>query len=145
MEKSNYHISLIVNARAADVFRQINNVAAWWTDDLKGHTQKLHDEFTVQFGDVHVSTQKIVEFIPGKRVTWLVTHSKLNFIKDKQEWNNTEIRFDLDEKDGKTQIDFTHIGLVPNVECYESCVGGWDYYLKGSLYQLLTKGVGTPG
>lgn len=145
MKTKDYHVSLVVNAPATEVFRQINHVVAWWTDDLKGHSQKLHDEFTVQFGDVHVSTQKIVEFIPDKTVTWLVTESSLNFIQDKQEWNGTKIRFDLDEVDGKTQVDFTHIGLVPEVECFEACSGGWNYYIKGSLFKLLTTGQGKPG
>ena len=145
MEKNDYTISITVNNTPRQVFDSINSVAKWWTDDLEGSTQKLNDEFTVHFGDVHVSTQKIVELVPAKKITWLVTNSKLNFIKDQQEWNNTSISFDISTQDNKTQINFTHFGLVPAIECYKDCSKGWDYYFKGSLFKLLTEGKGTPG
>jgi hypothetical protein len=145
MKEENYHVTLTVNTSAKEVYKSINDVTKWWTEDLKGSSQKLNDEFTVQFGDVHVSKQKLVELIPDKKVVWLVTDSKLNFIKDKQEWNNTKISFELSGQEDKTQIHFTHIGLVPEVECYNSCTKGWDYYIKGSLFKLLTEGKGTPG
>jgi hypothetical protein len=86
-----------------------------------------------------------VEVIPNKKVVWLVTDSRLNFISDKQEWTNTKISFELTNHENKTQIYFTHIGLVPKVECYNSCVKGWDHYIKGSLFKLLTEGTGMPG
>ena len=145
MKEENYHVTLTVNTSAKEVFKSINDVTKWWTEDLKGSSQKLNDEFTVKFGEVHISKQKLVELIPDKKVVWLVTDSKLNFIKDKQEWNNTKISFELSGQEDKTQIHFTHIGLVPEVECYNSCTKGWDYYIKGSLFKLLTEGKGTPG
>ena len=145
MKKQDYSVSITVDATAEEVFKSINSVSKWWTDDLEGHSQKLNDEFAVHFGDVHVSTQKVVELIPGKKVVWLVTDSKLNFIKNQQEWNNTTISFELSEHGDKTQINFTHFGLVPAIECYKDCTKGWDYYIKGSLFKLLTEGKGTPG
>jgi len=145
MEKKDYRITLTVDATADEVFNSINNVAAWWTDDLKGSSLKTGDEFTVQFGDMHVSTQRITELVPAKRIVWLVTESRLSFISNQQEWNNTTISFEIDELDDGTRIHFTHIGLVPAIECYKDCSKGWDYYIKGSLYKLLTEGKGTPG
>ncbi len=145
MEKQDYTASIMVNATAQEVFQNINSVSKWWTEDLEGNSQKLNDEFTVHFGDVHVSTQKLIELIPDKKVVWLVTDSRLNFIADQQEWNNTKISFEISQHDDKTQIDFTHVGLVPEVECYKDCKKGWDYYIKGSLFKLLTEGKGTPG
>jgi len=145
MNGQDYSASIAVTASAHEVFKSINNVSKWWTEDLKGSSARLHDEFTVRFGDVHVSTQKIVELVPDKKVVWLVTDSRLNFIKDRQEWNNTSISFEITEKGGTTQVHFRHIGLVPAVECYSSCTKGWDYYIKGSLLRLLTAGEGTPG
>ena len=144
MKNQDYNVSITVNASAQEAFDAINNVRGWWTENLDGGSQKLNDEFTVRFGDVHVSTQKIIEVIPGKKVVWLVTYSKLTFVKDEDEWTNTTISFDIAEKGGKTQIDFTHIGLVPDVQCFSGCSKGWDQYIKGSLFKLLTEGKGTP-
>ena len=144
MKKQDYSVSITVNATAQEAFKSINSVSKWWTENLEGSSQKLNDEFTVRFGDVHVSTQKLVEVIPDKKVAWLVTDSKLNFIKDKQEWTNTKISFEISIQNDKTKIHFTHIGLVPEVECYKDCTGGWTQYIKGSLLKLLTNGKGKP-
>lgn len=143
-EKQDYNASITVNATVHEAFECINSVTKWWTENLEGSSQKLNDEFTVHFDDIHVSKQKLVEVIPDKKVVWLVTDSKLNFVEDKHEWTNTKISFEISNQDNKTQINFTHFGLVPNVQCYEGCVKGWDYFIKGSLFKLLTEGKGTP-
>ncbi len=145
MKQQDYTASIIVDVSVQEAYDSINDVSKWWTEDLKGSSQTLNDEFTVRFGDVHVSTQKIVELIPGKKVVWLVTGSKLNFIKDKSEWTNTKIYFEITSQGEKANIHFTHEGLVPDIECFNSCTKGWDYYFKGSLFKLLTEGKGTPG
>jgi len=144
MKKQDYHVSITVNATAKEAFNGINSVTKWWTEYLEGSSQKLNDVFTVRFDDVHVSTQKLVEVVPDKKIVWLVTDSKLNFVQDKQEWTNTKISFDIDEQDGKTQISFTHIGLVPEIECYGGCSNAWGQYIKGSLFKLLSEGKGMP-
>ncbi len=55
-----------------------------------------------------------------------------------------QMSFEISTKDNSTQIHFTHIGLVPEVECYDMCVKGWDQYVKGSLLKLITEGKGQP-
>jgi len=144
MKDQDYTTSITVDATPQEAFKSINSVAKWWTENLKGSSQELHDEFTVRFGDVHYSKQNLVEVIPNKKVVWLVTDSQLNFIKTKDEWTNTRIVFEIAEKGGKTQIKFTHAGLVPEVECYDGCSSAWSQYIKGSLFKLLTEGKGTP-
>ena len=145
MTKQDYKVSITVDVAAQEVFNNINSVAKWWTDDMEGNSQKLNDEFTVRFDDIHVSKQKIVEIIPNKKVVWLVTDSTLNFLEDKEEWTNTKISFEITSLDNKSIIHFTHVGLVPEIECYQSCRKGWDHFIKGSLFKLLTEGKGTPG
>ena len=145
MKNQDYTATLTVDASAKEVFNSINDVTKWWTDELKGSSKKLNDEFTVQFADMHVSTQKIVEFLPDKKVVTKQTASNLSFITQKDEWTNTSISFEIVEQGNKTQLTFTHIGLVPAIECFKDCTKGWDYYFKGSLYKLLTEGKGTPG
>jgi hypothetical protein len=140
-----YTASFVVNATPHKVFESINHIAAWWTNDVKGNSQKLNDEFTVQFADIHLSTQKLVELVPDKKVVWLVTDSKLNFVENKHEWTGTKISFEIFDLGSKTQILFTHLGLIPSFQCYEGCSKGWDYWFKGSLFKLLTEGKGTPG
>jgi len=145
MESQDYTVQFTVDLTSHEVFNHINNVTTWWTDDLKGQSHKLNDLFTVQFADIHISTQKIVELIPDKKIIWLVTDSNLSFVEKKHEWTNTQIVFELTNDNNKTQIKFTHMGLVPAVQCYDGCSKGWDYYIKGSLFKLLTEGKGTPG
>ena len=144
MKNEDYTVSIMVNASAQAAFKSINSVSEWWTENLEGSSQKLNDEFTVRFDDIHISTQKLIQVVPDKKVVWLVTDSKLNFLTNKHEWTNTKISFEIVEKNGKTQITFTHLGLVPNIECYESCAPAWAHYIKGSLFKLLTEGKGTP-
>ena len=145
MKEQDYTASITVDTTAHEAFASINNVSKWWNQNPEGSSHKLNDEFTVRFGDVHMSTQKLVEFILDKKVVWLVTDSQLNFLKDKHEWTDTKISFELSNQDNKTIIHFTHFGLAPNVECYDACSPAWDQYIKGSLFKLLTEGKGTPG
>jgi Activator of Hsp90 ATPase homolog 1-like protein len=146
MKNQDYTESITVPVGAHEAFQAINSVSKWWTGDLKGNSQKMNDEFTVQFGEVHKSTQKLVEVIPDKKVVWLVTASNLNFIKDKQEWNGTMISFEITSLGKKkTQIIFTHHGLAPQVECYDACSNAWGQYIQGSLFKLITEGTGMPG
>lgn len=144
MKEQDYTASIVVKLSAAEAFNGLNNVAAWW-NEFEGSTTGVNEEFTVTFGDIHRSTQKVTEMYPNKRVTWLVTDSQLNFVEKKDEWTGTTIRFDMMEKGGMTEIRLTHIGLQPSIQCYDGCSKGWDYWFKGSLYKFLTEGKGTPG
>lgn len=144
MKALDYQVKIVVPATPMEAFNGINQVTQWWTENLEGKSQNTGDEFTVRFDDMHTSTQKLIEVVPGKKVVWLVTKSQLNFVKNKNEWDNTKIGFAIETKNGKTQIEFTHAGLRPGIECYGGCSGAWHEYIKGSLYNLLTKGKGEP-
>lgn len=144
MKKKNYHLSIKVDATAQEAFKCINSVTKWWTENLEGSSEKLNDEFTVRFGDIHYSKQKLVEVIPDKKVVWLVTDSKLNFLKDKHEWTNTEIVFEVLTQNNETHIHFTHVGLFPEIECFDACSDAWSQYIQQSLLSLITVGKGQP-
>jgi len=73
-----------------------------------------------------------------------VTDCNLDWIKAKKEWNGTEVVFNISQKNNATQIDFTHIGLVPGVECYNDCEVGWDGHVKNSLVKFINEGKGMP-
>lgn len=144
MKKQDYTITFVVDAKVEQAFNAITSVSKWWTENLEGRSQKEGDEFTVWFGDVHLSIQRVVEVIPGKKIMWLVTDSRLNFIRDKHEWTGTKISFEIAEKNNKTQIRFTHLGLLPGCECFDACSTAWGPYIQQSLLSLITTGKGQP-
>ena len=126
------------------MFDAVNNVRGWWSGEIDGPTDKLGGKFTYRYQDIHRSTQKITELVPGKKVVWHVEDSNISFAKHKQEWNGTDVVFEIARKGDKTELRFTHVGLVPSIECYGKCSGAWGFYINDSLRSLITTGKGDP-
>jgi len=143
MKKKDFHLTVAVKATAAEAMKKINQVNGWWAKKFKGKAEKLNDKFTVSFGDTFVDFE-ISEWVPNKKVIWKVTDCNLHWITNKKEWNNTEVVFELSGKGKATQIDFTHIGLVPGVECYNDCEVGWTGHVTDSLVKFINEGKGMP-
>jgi uncharacterized protein YndB with AHSA1/START domain len=144
MNNQSFTTTLLVDQSPEQVFDAITNVRGWWSEEIEGGTAKLNDEFLYHYKDVHIAKMKLTEVVPGKKVVWHVLDNYFNFIEDKTEWKDTKIIFDISEKHGKTQLQFTHEGLVPEYECYEICEDGWSNYIKNSLRKLITTGKGEP-
>jgi hypothetical protein len=144
MNDQNLTYTFTVDQTPEEAFGAINNVRGWWSGEIDGGTGKPGDEFTYRYKDVHYSKQRITELIPGKKVVWLVLDSYLKFVQDKTEWNGTQVIFEVSQKGTKTEVRFTHQGLVPEVECFGACSNAWGFYINGSLRSLITSGKGEP-
>ena len=143
MENKNYHKSIMVNASAEEAIKKISQVNLWWKKDFSGSAEKLNDKFKVLFGEPSFVDFVVSEFVPGKKLGWKVIDCYLPWFQDKKEWNNTEVDFQLSEENGTTKIDFTHIGLVPEVECYDVCEKGWNEHID-TLVKFINEGNGLP-
>ncbi|HVZ97858.1 MAG TPA: SRPBCC family protein [Chitinophagaceae bacterium] len=138
-------VTIEVAKSPQEVFNCITDVTNWWSKDFEGSSKQLNDEFIIHHPDQHYSKQKLVEVIPNKKIVWLVTESTLYWIqKDKHEWTNTEMIFDITAAGDKTILHFTHEGLVPEKECYAMCEKGWSTIIKSWLFHLLTHGIPSP-
>jgi hypothetical protein len=144
MPNQNLTHTITVDQSPEEAFAAINNVRGWWSGEIEGSTANLGDEFTYRYKDIHMSKQRIIESIPGKKVIWLVLDSYLNFVEDKTEWNGTKVTFEIAPKDGKTEIVFTHVGLTSAEQCFNGCNNAWGSLINSSLRNLIATGTGQP-
>jgi uncharacterized protein YndB with AHSA1/START domain len=112
-------------------------VAGWWVPTTGSGVEggELRLTFPPGPGVMRVDTAQ-----PSSTVVWTVL--VCDFLPD---WVGTQIIFVLHpSKGGGTTLEFRHQGLTPQLECYEQCQQGWDYYLP-SLRGYVETGAGRPG
>ena len=151
MSEPGFTTTVVVDATPDQAFAAINDVRGWWSGppaptepQIEGRTDVLGAEFSYRVSDVHYSKFRITELVAPSRVAWLVLDSELTFIEEKEEWTGTTVTFDVSEHDGRTQVVFTHVGLVPEHECYEVCDDSWSSYVLGNLRRFIATGSKDP-
>jgi hypothetical protein len=144
MATKDFTTTIIVDQLPGEAFNAITNVRGWWSEEIEGNTEKLNDEFDYHYEDMHRCRMKLTEVVPGKKIVWHVMDNYFNFTKDKTEWKDTKVIFEISVKDSQTEIRFTHLGLVPEYECYNACREGWTHYIQNSLRALIATGKGEP-
>ena len=143
MNNQNYSTSFSVDQTPQEVFAAINNVRGWWSELIEGDTDRPGAVVYYHHKDLHRCTFKITEFEPGRKVVWHVLQNYFPFVQEVTEWTGTDIVFEIAQKGDKTEVHFTHIGLVPAYECYEVCTNAWGIVTQ-SLRDLITTGKGQP-
>lgn len=135
MKNENFTYSFHTSKTAEEVFNLLLHIEQWWSgiyeETISGSSQEPGDEFSFKAGGgAHYTKQKLASLVPGKEITWLVTESNLSFVDTTDEWTGTKLHFKLEPAGDKTLVSFTHEGLTPAFECYESCSQGWTAYLN---------------
>jgi uncharacterized protein YndB with AHSA1/START domain len=141
-ESPSFTTTFTVEQTPADVFDAICNVRQWWTGEVEGESHEAGDEFSYRYSGFHYSKQKVVELVPGEKIVWHVVDSHLEGPADPSEWTGTDIVFEISVAKDGTEVRFSHLGLVPGVECFKDCSSGWGFFVNGSLKQLITTGEG---
>jgi uncharacterized protein YndB with AHSA1/START domain len=144
MTDQSFTTTYVVDQTPDEVFAAITNVRGWWSGEIEGDTDQLGAEFSYRHEDIHYSKQRITELIPGQKITWHIVDATLTFADDPHEWIGTNVTFEIARKDDRTEVGFTHHGLVPDIECYEQCSHGWDFFINGALRNLITTGHSAP-
>lgn len=135
----------IITAKIAptEASNKISQVSKWWSLNFEG-SSKPGDVFTVRFKNGDRYEIKVEELIPGKKIVWDVIDADQTWHEDRDEWTGTKIICDISPDKNGSKVTMTHLGLVPEFECYDRCKLGWDYLLKESLYKYLSEGTGMP-
>jgi hypothetical protein len=144
MTMSDFTTTFSVDQTPQEAFAAICNVRGWWSEDIRGGTEKPGDIFNYRFRDIHRCTIKVTKSIPGEKVVWHVLDNHFSFTEDRSEWKGTDVVFDISRKGDQTEVRVTHVGLVPEYECYDVCSDGWTTYINGSLKSLIETGKGNP-
>jgi hypothetical protein len=143
MQPKNYQNNIVVDVTPREAYEGIKDVRGWWARKVEGRTQQRWDVFTVRFGATFV-TFEIMADVPDKKIVWDVRDCNLHWIKNKKEWNGTRLIFEIRSVKDGTKVSMTHVGLVPEVECYGDCELGWNEHFGESLVSYLTRHVGMP-
>lgn len=141
---NNFSMDITTGKSAEVVFNAIINVANWWSQEITGKSQNVDDEFFYHYRDVHSCHVRIIESIANKKVVWLVLDNFFRFTNDETEWKGTTVVFDIEQQEDRTILHFTHVGLVPEYECYNACKDGWTNFIGDSLRSLIETGQGKP-
>jgi len=146
MTDRSFSTTITVDRTPADVYDAVNQPQVWWSTSIEGSADRVGSEFAFDSPGHHCWRFRVIELAGPDRIVWRVLdNSSTDFVADPSEWNGTEVRFDLSRHDGRTQVRFTHTGLVPDFECFDACSMGWTGYIQHSLRNLLTTGLAEPG
>jgi uncharacterized protein YndB with AHSA1/START domain len=148
MKQSSYSTVVLVGASPQAAYDAINDVRAWWSEDLEGDTDAVGAAYDFRGNhegvNVHRARIRVTELVPGERVAWHVEANEFTFTEDRDEWVDTRIVFELTPSDEGTRISFRHEGLVPVHECYDVCSNAWWHFLHDSRRGLIETGQGVP-
>jgi uncharacterized protein YndB with AHSA1/START domain len=116
---------------------EIDKLAQWWTTDTRGNAAKVGD--TIEFW-VYGHSQKfrVAALEPGKRVRWRSPECQ-----GVDEWEDTEVTFDLTTDAQQTFIRFQHTGWRAITDLQGHCSMRWAVFLL-SLKNVIERGKGRP-
>lgn len=104
-----------------DAITEKKGISSWWTDRVEASPEEGSvGEFN--FGD-YKKRIKVEKLDKGKQVAW-------KCIDAHPEWVDTDLVFNLEEKDGQTLLSFQHDKWKSETKMFGICNYNWALYLK---------------
>jgi uncharacterized protein YndB with AHSA1/START domain len=125
------------------LFTSAAGVSRWWGptegDAAAGGT------LVTSFGDHGVNAMRVLEAGPSRVVWESIAPVDTTPTGHTQEWLGTTMEFDIVPTDAGTgtELRFRHAGLTPQLQCWDSCVTAWTYFMA-SIEAFANTGTGTP-
>lgn len=136
-----YNATLTSSHNAEVIFKTITEEMSNWWAPMSGKFVNLGDQASIRFGENSYWSFEASTLNKPSRVvlTCNGAHHICDNLSDKSraEWLGTKLVFEITEEQENSHINFTHIGLVPELECFDECKAGWDHYFLGSLKDYL--------
>ena len=129
-----------IKASPDEIFKtltEVDRLALWWTTDTRGAGAKVGDTLEFWFRDFCQKFQ-VAELTPGKRVVWKSPRGQ-----GSDEWQNTEISFELSTDAKQTLVQFRHDGWRESSPLQGHCSMRWAVFLL-SLKDVVERGKGRP-
>ncbi len=142
------HLSFKVSAeRLFDAIATEDGTKKWWTLSSRG-SEAIGGLSSFYFTNAGFhAVMKILQRESPRLLEWECIdskHSEDSGNSNLHDWEGTRIRFEIrDLGKDRSQLDFTHTQL-PQLECYDDCRHGWNFFLNVSLRAYLETGVGQP-
>lgn len=112
----------------------------WWTD-MTSKVDKIGDKTTAKFEDGTTWSFEVAKLEENTLVELFCFQADhihpVTTPAMRTEWENTTLRFRIIENSENTTIHFTHVGLTPEVHCYDICNSGWNHFFGSSLKAYL--------
>lgn len=129
--------NVVIKATSEKIYKAITTqegIESWWCKQTTAQPAVGFVNLFI-FGEIR-NGMKVAELVPQKRVEW-------ECIESIEEWVGTRISFDLEEKNDKTTLRFTHGDWRALTDVYAGCNYNWALFMK-SLKSFCETGTGDP-
>jgi uncharacterized protein YndB with AHSA1/START domain len=118
-------MDFLVKAGAERVFPAVSTgrgLETWWTKRSTGEPRG-GAEFELDFGPNYLWRGKVTKCVSNKTF-------ELQIGRAHEDWNDTRVGFELEDKDGTTTVHFHHTGWPSANEHWRVSVYCWAMYLR---------------
>ena len=139
----------MVSADANAAFKAVTaDVEQWWTRPDKA-LEQIGDKAKFGFPPLKSYwTFELTQVEKPKFVEWTcidALHIHEGQPKEIQtEWLGTKVLWTISPNANGCEVELEHLGLQPDLLCYDICQAGWDMFFLGSLKAYLNTGQGSP-